>query len=242
MVCPLFASRANLNGNPLSHFVDQDDEYLALERLRIEQFVVAQWNRILGQHRHSIAIEWNLYPRRLDNFDQAIDVVDRAVASPVRRGDRLEPLLGLLCVKADDAVGDLPATRKLTDSGGSSSAFLRRIREVAERSGSGEDTAFAEGAVKKAPRNSAPFVRLASPIDHEVDGHFEPSQLFAEPAVLLAAPSKVRLYDEQIQITIRPSLPASTRAEQDDVGTGRRRVQTTSCLLDQSLLGHSHGR
>ena len=66
---PGLRARTDLVGNPSRHFVNQDDENLALKRLGVEQFVVAKRNRVLGQHRQPIPIKRHLDPGRLDDFD-----------------------------------------------------------------------------------------------------------------------------------------------------------------------------
>jgi hypothetical protein len=91
--------------------------------------------------------------------------------------------------------------------------------------------------MKKAARPPGPLVRLAPSINHEVDGDFKSPKLSAEPAVLLPAPAKVRLDHEQVQVTVRPTLAAYTRAEENDLRSGRSRREPTSSLVDQSLVG-----
>jgi hypothetical protein len=65
-----------------------------------------------------------------------------------------------------------------------------------DESGLLEDASLRERLVEKATRFIAPFAYLPASIDDEVDGDSETPKLFAEPAVLLAAPSKVRLDHE----------------------------------------------
>jgi hypothetical protein len=65
-----------------------------------------------------------------------------------------------------------------------------------DESGPLEDPTFRERPVEKATRFTAPLVYLPASIDDEVDGYSETPKLFAESAVLLSTPSKVRLDHE----------------------------------------------
>lgn len=126
----------------------------------------------MGQHRQPVPVEGHLDPGRLDDFDQAVDVVDGAVADAACRGDGLQPLLDrLLGMEADDAVADVRIARELADGNRIFFRLPQRIREVSERSGSGEDTAFLENPMKEAARHPAPLLSLALAIDHEVNRH-----------------------------------------------------------------------
>lgn len=69
--------------------------------------------------------------------------------------------------------------------------------------------------MKEAAGNIAPLVGLPPPIDHQINCHAEPSQLVAEPSVLLSAPVEVGLDDEQIQIAIGSRLAPGPRAEEN---------------------------
>jgi hypothetical protein len=53
----LLVGRAELDRRPCGDFVHQNDQGLALQRLRVEQFVIPQRNGILSQHRKAITIE-----------------------------------------------------------------------------------------------------------------------------------------------------------------------------------------
>ncbi|HEU5253072.1 MAG TPA: hypothetical protein VFU16_07095 [Solirubrobacterales bacterium] len=75
---------------------------------------------------------------------------------------------------------------------------MRRILEVSERSGSGEDTAFPESPIKGAARHVAPSLGLVLAIDHEINRYFEATQLPAEPPVLVTTPVEVGLDDESV--------------------------------------------
>lgn len=100
--------------------------------------------------------------------------MNRAVANAARRSDGLKPLLDCLLRWKPmmlSPISGLPANSRTAVA--SSSAFLRRIREVSERSGSGEDTAFPESPVQEAARHVAPFLSLALAIDHEVNRYIE---------------------------------------------------------------------
>src|SRR5215469_7044207 len=88
-------------------------------------------------------------------------------------------------------ISGLPANSRTAVA--SSSAFLRRIRDVSERSGSGEDTAFLENPMKEAARHVAPLLSLTLAIDDEVNRHVKAPKLLAEPPVLLPAALKVGL-------------------------------------------------
>lgn len=105
----------------------------------------------------------------------------------------------------------------------------------------GENATFPEGTPEEATRHSAPKVRLATPVDDEVDRNSEPSQLLSQPSVLLTAPGKVRLDHEQVEVAVRPSLTVSARTEENDFRTWRRRHEPAARLLDQVLPGHCHG-
>lgn len=68
----LVAGQADQDRDPLGDFLDQLDEHVALRGLRVEQFVVTQRNRVLGQDREAIAIERNRDPRCLDDFKRSM--------------------------------------------------------------------------------------------------------------------------------------------------------------------------
>ena len=94
--------------------------------------------------------------------------------------------------------------------------------------------------MEKRARHAAPLVRLALPIDDQVDGDIETSQLPAEAPVLLTATPEIRLDDQQIQIAVRSSLTPCPRPEENDLGVGGSRGKATSSLFDQSLIGQRH--
>jgi hypothetical protein len=135
-----------------------------------------------------------------------------------RCGDSLEPLLDrLLGVEPMmlSPISRLPANSRTAVA--SSSAFLRRIRDVSERSGSGENTAFPKSPMQEAAGHAPPFLGLALAVDHEVNRYVKPTKLSPESPILLPAALKVWLDNEQVQVAIGSRLAPGPQAEQNDV-------------------------
>ena len=94
--------------------------------------------------------------------------------------------------------------------------------------------------MERGTRHAAPLVRLAPAVSRPIDRDVEPSQLPAEPPVLLPPAREIRLDYQQVQVAVRPSLAPRPRPEENDIGLGGSCREPASSLLDQSLIGHRH--
>ena len=67
--------------------------------------------------------------------------------------------------------------------------------------------------MEKGSWHAAPLVRLTPAVDDQIDCDIEPSQLPAEPPVLLPATREIRLDNQQVQVAVRPSLAPRPRPD-----------------------------
>ena len=114
--------------SPATDVLYKEDYRLSVERLGVQQLVIAERNGIDSQFVELFLDEWQLGPISFEKLNQTADVVDASLLYSARCHHRLEPLLGsLLSVEADNAVGYLGVGCELADRGG---VLLRLAREA----------------------------------------------------------------------------------------------------------------
>src|SRR6201999_3110971 len=99
----LIATGRKLGGCPIADVIDQRKDGLAVNRLGVQEFVVAQRDRVFGQRNHLGIVERKLPDGRRHLRDQTTQVVRVLKLDPPRPEQSLEPLLdSLLSGEADD--------------------------------------------------------------------------------------------------------------------------------------------
>src|SRR3954453_6695838 len=94
--------RSKLGVGPLANFIDERDGRLAVKRLGVQDFVVAQRHGVLGQRDYPGNIEGKPPYGCHELGDQAVQIVGVLELDSSGSKHRLKPLLDrLLSVKAD---------------------------------------------------------------------------------------------------------------------------------------------
>lgn len=97
-----------------------------------------------------------------------------------------------------------------------------------------------EGRVDEASAHLPPTLGVVAADNDHVRRHAQVAQRAMEAHRLLSLVIDLRLDDKEVNVAVRPSLPASIRAEQDYLRFRGSRSQATPGLGNQGLVNYLH--
>jgi hypothetical protein len=225
---------------PPANFFYQRDRRLTVQRLGVEQVLVAEGSRVLGQRNDGVDVERGSFEIESGDADEAAEIVGVLKTLSPPGNYRLEPLLDrLLRVEADDLVGDFGIPSELPSGGGIAPSLASKVRDASARSSTDEDTPISQRIMHDGAWYATPFLGLAAAIDDQVNRHAEFAECVAQPHELGVAALDLRLDHEEIEIAVRASLSPGVGAKQDHLGVAARGIgQPLTSLLDHRLVDH----
>jgi hypothetical protein len=233
-------SVAESGGGPSAHLLYERYRRVAVERLGVEEILVAEWDRVLGEGNCLPDVEGEVSEPRPANETRWRRSCVYSKSSPRLATTAFSHFSTACCAwkpTASSSISGSAASLRITFA--SPSALRARTAATSAGSRSGEDTAFSQRLMDHAPVHVAPPPNVIGTDNNEIDRHPDIPQSFPKSHKRVSTTLQLGLDYEQVEVAARPGVAASVGTKQNHTSIVLSGLcQPSPCLLNRGLIGH----